>query len=199
MNQLKLYILTGVLLLLAASCAVTDVDRKADFAHYRTFTWGKSESTVKNPVYESELISKQIRNTVEEEFAKRGITHDQYNPDFVVSYKTFTEQKQEMRGGGYYGYPMGFYPWRFYRYPLFYGYPYWGARQESTYTEGTLIIDIFDKKTNELIWRGSVKGNVDDISALQKQIRKGIRAIMKKYPVTPRQPLPLIKEEKIIS
>jgi hypothetical protein len=199
MKKVKLYALAGVLLLFAAGCAVTDVDRNADFMRYHTFVWGKSESNVKNPVYESDLISKQIRTTVEGEFAKRGITHDRNNPDFVVSYKTFTEQKQELRGGGYYGYPMGLYPWRFYRYPMFFGYPYFGPQQQSTYTEGTLIIDITDKKTNELVWRGYVKGKVDDISGLQKQIRKGIKAIMKKYPVTPQQPLPLIKDEKIIS
>jgi hypothetical protein len=201
MKGIKLYMLACVLLLIATSCAVTDIDKRTDFTSYRTFTWGKAESNVENPVYESELISKNIRSTIEKEFAKRGISEDPTDPDFVVSYKTFTEQKPELTSGGYYGYPRGLYPWRFYRYHMFYGLPYgWSTpRQERTYTEGTLMIDITDKKTKELVWRGVVKGNVEDLSALQKQIQKGIKAIMKKYPVTPQDPLPLMKDEKTIS
>lgn len=50
------------------------------------------------------------------------------------------------------------------------------------YTEGTLIIDVIDAKTNEHVWRGLVKGNVTDVKALQKSIDKGVKAIIKKYP-----------------
>lgn len=191
--------MASILLLLAGSCAITDVDRSADFRSYRTFAWGKSKEEVKNPVYKSDLISKNIQQTVEREFAKRGISMDNRNPDFVVSYHTHTERKQEVRGGNFYGYGFPYFG-RFYRYPFgMWGYPFaWSAPVESTYTEGTLIIDITDHKTRELVWRGTVKGNVDNISNLQKQIQKGIKAIMKKYPVTPEEPLPL-KEEKVIS
>ena len=41
-----------------------------------------------------------------------------------------------------------------------------------SYTEGTLIIDVTDAKTDELVWRGAVTGKVDDVSNLQKQIVK---------------------------
>jgi hypothetical protein len=63
------------------------------------------------------------------------------------------------------------------------GMPYaYAEPQTYNYTEGTLIIDA---KTDELVWRGAATGKVDDVSNLQKQIVNGIRAIMKKYPVTP--------------
>ena len=65
-----------------------------------------------------------------------------------------------------------------------------GPRESTTeYTEGTLILDIIDVKTDELLWRGSVSGDVEDTSRLRKKLEKGIRAIMKKYPVTPDEPL----------
>jgi hypothetical protein len=66
-----------------------------------------------------------------------------------------------------------------------------------TFTEGTLIIDITDSKTKELVWRGTVSGNVDNVGDLEKQIRKGIKAILKKYPVTPQQPLPVEDKDAI--
>jgi hypothetical protein len=67
--------------------------------------------------------------------------------------------------------------------------------QHYTYTEGTLIIDILDTKTNEVVWRGTVAGKVDDVANLQKQIDKGIRAILKKYPVTP-DTAPVLMDKK---
>jgi hypothetical protein len=193
------YATVGLLLLVATSCAVTDFDRTADFTRYRTFAWGKSEVNVKNPVHNSKLINKNIKTTVENELAKRGISRNDKDPDFMISYHTYTEQKQEATGGNYYGYPFS--PFRFYPYGFGWGFPYgWNSTPRTiTITEGTLIIDITDSKTNELVWRGTVSGNVDNVSNLEKQIRKGIKAILKKYPVTPQQPLPAMEDKDAIS
>lgn len=191
--KLNFSILAIAMLLFASGCAVTDFDRSADFKSYRSFSWGEAELNVKNPVYSSDLIDKNIKRTIESEFAKRGISYNEGSSDVVVSYKTFTEQKQES-----YGSPYGYSPYPFFRYGFFpyglgWGYPfYYGNNNRvKTVTEGTLIIDITDRATNELVWRGSIEGDVDDVKNLQKQISKGIKAIMKKYPVTPDEPLRL--------
>jgi hypothetical protein len=192
------YIIAG-LLLIAAGCAVTDFDRSADFSRYRTYAWGKAEVDVKNPVHDSKLINKNIKATVENEFAKRGITRNDRSPDFLISYHTYTEQKERTTGGNYYGYPFSLF--RFYPYGFGWGIPY-GLQtppRMETVTEGTLIIDVTDSKTKDLVWRGTVTGTVDNVSGLQRQIRKGIKAILKKYPVKTNEPLPLIKDEDAIS
>src|ERR1051325_11459745 len=82
----------------------------------------------------------------------------------------------------YRGFPMWGYPY------MGYG-PYGYGPGSYQYTEGTLIVDVVDAKTNEHIWRGLVKGNVSDVKALQKSIATGVKAIMKKYPgsVNPKQ------------
>jgi len=171
------------MLLALTGCAVTDLDRSVDFAAYRTFDWGEADIKVENPVYESDLINKNIRHTVEEEFEKRGIVRDRESPDFIISYHTYTEQKERYSRNPYYAYP--YYPFRFY--PFFYwGWPHvYGPPYAEQYTEGTLIIDITDAKSDELLWRGTVSGKVDDVKNLQKQIAKGVRAIIKKYPLEP--------------
>jgi hypothetical protein len=195
------YLMAGLLLFFLASCAVTDFDRSADFTRYRTFAWGKSEVNVKNPVHNSDLINKNIRATVENEFAKRGITRNEEAADFLVSYHTYTEQKEQTTGGNYYGYPFS--PFSFYPFGFGWG---WGmpygmrtAPRMETITEGTLIVDVTDRKTKELVWRGTVKGTVDNVSDLQRQIRKGIKAILKKYPVKTSEPLPLVQDKDVIS
>jgi hypothetical protein len=187
-NRLSICLaIAGVLLL--GSCAVTDMSQEADFSQYKTFGWGKAEISVSNPAYKSGLISSRIKKSVKDEFEKHGIKYDKSNPDLLVSYETFTAEKQRMSAGYGYGgmYPFMFGgPW-FYR-PYMWGYPYmygpygFGPGGSYQYTEGTLIIDVIDAKTNEHIWRGLVKGNVSDVKALQKSISKGVKAIMKKYP-----------------
>ncbi len=183
----KINFLIGALFLMTG-CAVTDVDKTVDFKSYNTYQWGPSEVKVTNPIYNSDLIGKNIRNTVNQELAKRGMREDSVNGDFIISYQTYTEKKEQTMANHYQ--PFGFYPYGFFSYrffPFAYGFPYgWNSRPvTTTVTEGTLIIDITDRKTNDLVWRGSVKGNVDSVSSLQNQIRKGIKAILKKYPVKP--------------
>jgi hypothetical protein len=200
MRKNKLYIVAvGLFLFGLSSCAVTDFDRSADFYQYKTFAWGKSEVDVSNPLYESDLIRKRIRHAVEEEFARRGIVKSNANPDFVVRYHTYTEEKERTTGGTPYSYR--YFPFRFY--PFLYGwgyaYPFVDRPQTTEYTEGTLILDIIDRRSDELVWRGSVSGSVDDESRLRKQIEKGIKAIMKKYPVTPDQPVHLDPDRDVIS
>ena len=199
MSKKNIFLSFGLILFGLSGCAVTDFDKSADFTRYKTFAWGESEVEVKNPVYDSDLINDRIRNTVEGEFAKRGIVKSSRNPDFVVRYHTFTEDKQRAAGG--YPYSYRYYPFAFYPFAFGYGYPhYWMTPpQVREYTEGTLILDIIDNRSDELVWRGSVSGNVDDVSSLKKQIEKGIKAIMKKYPVSPDEPLNIGQDSDVIS
>lgn len=196
--KLKLfYIFLSLSLIGLGGCAVTDLDHTADFSRYKTYAWGKSDIDVSNPLYNSDLISKRIRTTVDEEFAKRGIVKNENDPDFIVRFHTYTEKKEQTSGG--YPYTYGYFPYGWYPFAFRWGYfPYLLLRPQTTreYTEGTLVLDIIDQQSDELVWRGSVSGNVDDVSALKKQIEKGIRAIMKKYPVTPGDQL-ILKPEAI--
>jgi hypothetical protein len=165
-----------------AGCAVTDVDKTVDFNRLQTYSWGESEIKVENPLYRGDLINKRIKHAVEDEFNRIGLRKDDKHPDFLVSYKTYTEKKeQQYSNNGYYPYAP-FFPYRFGFYPFAYGWPY-GNTRSYTYTQGTLILDITDKATNEVVWRGSVKGNIEQTSNIEKLIRKGIKAIIKKYPV----------------
>jgi hypothetical protein len=198
MKAKNIYLLLAMILVGLSGCAVTDFDRSANFSKYKTFGWGKSDVKVSNPLYESDLINKRIKAAVEEEFAKRGIVKAEADPDVIVRYHTYTEEKERTSGG--YPYSYRFFPYAFYPF----GFGWWGlplvSPQTTTqYTEGTLIVDIIDNRTNDLIWRGSVTGDVKDVSGIKKQIEKGVRAIMKKYPVSPEMPLDLGQDEKAIS
>ena len=147
------YIFFTALIFSLSGCAVTEFDHSVNFNQYRTFGWGTADLSSNNPLYRGDLISRRIKSTIENEFAKRGIEYNASNPDFVVSYQTFTEKVQHnyYNGGGFYG-PFSPFGYRFYPYGFGYGFfPYggYGPSYPSSYTEtaGTLVIDIADKKT----------------------------------------------------
>ena len=172
--------------LLLGSCAVTDMSHETDFNQYHTFGWSTATVNVDNPIYKSGLISKNIRKNVKDQFEKHGLVYTAKDPDLLVSYETFTKEKQQMYSNYYGGYPYMY--GMYYRgFPMMWGYPYmpyggYGGPANRYFTEGTLIIDITDARTNEQVWRGAVKGNVSDVKVLSKSIDKGVKAIMKKYP-----------------
>ena len=42
---------------------------------------------------------------------------------------------------------------------------------------------MIDAHTKQLLWRGTVQGVVDSPKRLERQIARGVRKIMKEYPV----------------
>jgi hypothetical protein len=190
--------LVGIIIL--GSCAVTDIDRSADFNQYKTFGFGKPVVEVEDPAFRSGLIEDRIKSTLRQEFQKRGLTYAQKNPDLIVTYQTYTKEKSYTDAYGYmspyrFWYGPGFYRWG----PAFYpyrGYPYGGQRAYN-YTEGTLIVDINDRESGDHIWRGMVRGRVTE-SALQKQVDKAVKAIAKKYPVKQDDRIKLPTDNEVI-
>lgn len=202
-TKLNIYLSAFLVMLLGmdgctSNRVATSMDRSVNFREYRTFGFMQSNNQAEHPVYKGELIDKNIKTAVKEEFEKRGMVYDPTDPDLLVGYSTYTEKRRETTGGFAYPYaPYGFHPYGFGWGMGFggwggWGYPYGGWANQPrtyTYTEGTLILDMVDNKTNELIWRGSIEGDVDNIGKLQKKIDKGVQAILKEYPVKSVDPL----------
>jgi len=83
---------------------------------------------------------------------------------------------------------------------------WWGTADASLiggriydYTEGTLIIDAIDAKSNQLIWRGSISDAVNDPTDLHKKALKAVDIIFKKFPVKQSDPSIKLKDSKPIA
>lgn len=200
MKRYMFAVLIGVLSLSGcASLVKTEVDNQASFTNYKTFQWLAPDVKVgKNPRYNSNLIDRNIRQAVEQGFAQRGILKSVESPDLLVQYHTYTEKKEQSYGNYNYGpyYPYmgwGRFGWgRGFGWGMpYYGYGWGnGYNRTMTITEGTLVLDVVDARSKELIWRGSIQGEVDNVNQLQRRAEKAAQAIMKKYPVPPVQTPP---------
>ena len=54
---------------------------------------------------------------------------------------------------------------------------------EQDYKEGTLVVDLYDAKTKQLIWRGSAEDTVsNDAAKNEKNLDKSVVKMFKKFP-----------------
>ena len=180
----------GIAVLLFSSCSSLkvyyDYDKSVDFSKYTTFEyygWAKESDKII-----SSLDRERIEDAFGYEFASRGLKYVQSDGDLVVTLFITVEQKtgvtydtQTYGGyyyGGYYGYGPGW-GWG----P---GYATTTTVREYDYNVGTLVVDVFDKKSEKLIWEGIGQKALDDNPASKaKNIQKAAAQIMWNYPVKP--------------
>lgn len=161
-----------------------DYDKSVDFSKYRTYEyygWAKESDKVMN-----ELDKKRIEGAFASEFAKRGLTYVESGGDLVVSLFIVVQQKTGVTYttdtyGGYYGGYYGRGPgWG------------WGPTYSTTtaheydYNVGTLVIDVFDKKSEQLIFEGIGQKTLDNNpNSKDRNVQKAVAEIMWNFPVKP--------------
>jgi hypothetical protein len=168
--------IAGALLLpviLLAQSVQREWDKKYDFATVKTFamkigtSWGNqlSENRVMNDL--SEAITERGWKKVESESAA----------NVVVVVHGATQQKQTLNtfysgmGGGYGYYGMGG------------GGMATGTTTVSEYTVGTLVVDIFDTKTKNLVYRGTASDEINkDPKKNEKKLDKAAEKLFKDFP-----------------
>src|SRR5438270_2542710 len=151
-----------------AQQVTTDFDHQANFAQYKTYSWEEMKPS-------NSLWDARIKSAVDAQLQAKGWTRVDSGGDVcVVAVKT--TQTQRSLQTFYDGFGGGW-RWR--------GF---GGMGESTtteqdYKEGTLVVDLYDAKTKELIWRGSAEDSLSDKEAKnEKNLDKGVAKMFKKFP-----------------
>lgn len=162
-------ILTALLISTSVLARVNvDYDKSADFSKYRTFAWKKGTPS-KDP-----LMEKRIRDAVEQELKAKGLSRADSAPDiFVVTHASSRKEQQvQIDNLGYSGY----------------GGRGWYSRGPTSVNVyeipiGTLMVDLVDAKTNELVWRGLAEKTLSEKpEKVAKLIYKVVKKMFKKYP-----------------
>jgi len=137
-----------------------DFDPAVDFKAYKTYMWMQvAAPEQQHPSGMNELLEKRFIAAIDATLASKGFTKSETAPaDFVVHFVGTTAEKVDFTsyytGWGYYG--------------------WYGGTQvvAQPYTEGTLIIDVFDATSKAMAWRGTATGAVDPtISPEERNMR----------------------------
>jgi hypothetical protein len=158
-----------VFVLTAASLAQqvkTDYDRDANFSKYKTFSFEKIQT-------QDPLWVDRIKSAVTAALTAKGLSQVDSGGDISVVAVGMTKTQQRL-DTFYNGFGGG---WRF-------GGRFGDATTTTeTYQVGTLVIDMFDSGTKELLWRGSASGTVSNNSKNNiKNLDKGVQKMFKSYP-----------------
>lgn len=182
----------GLVVLLLSACAqgprvYTDADPAADFAQFRTFAFIDTAGKNVDAQYQT-LSGQRLEDAITAALEARGYEVDIHHPDLLVNFNLYTAEKTRTSPpvyyGGYYGYRSGMYV----------GWPgYVTPGHVDNYTEGTLTVDLVDRRSNQMVWEGTAIARVT--SAARKNpdeaLRNAVAAIFAQYPYVAGSNMPL--------
>jgi hypothetical protein len=167
------FVLIGMILLSGIASAQqvkTDYDRAANFAQYKTYSWEQVKT--KDP-----LDADRIKKAVNATLAVKGWKQVDSGGDISLVAMEITRDQQTLNtfydgiGGGW--------GWR-----RFGGGGFGEATTTTdTYKVGTVVVDLFDTKTKQLIWRGTASDTLSNNSDKNiKNLDKGVDKMFKHFP-----------------
>lgn len=161
----------------------SDFDPTADFSKYRTWDWmpGTEAVVSKDPVRDNAILRGRIQTAVANVLIDRGYKLDMDDPDFYVAYHVAFEDKMDLEVvNNYYGYPYAG------SYAATWGPTIYGQQvQQRSWEQGTLLLDILDGKSRQLVWRGSAQAEVypeQDPNQRQKNINNVAKKVLDQFP-----------------
>jgi Domain of unknown function (DUF4136) len=149
----------------ATAQVMTDWDHAADFTKYKTYSWLKVEAG-------DTLWAERLRGDVDAQLAAKGWTKVAANGDATVM--AFRKKTSDQTLNTFYDGFVGGWGWRGF------GNTGFATTTTETVTVGNVVVDIFDARTQKLLWRGKdtddLSGNADkNINKLQVDVRKMFR------------------------
>jgi hypothetical protein len=173
-SKRAVFVLMGMVVLFAGKLSAgqvkTDYDRDVNFGQYKTYTWEQVKT-------QDPLDVDRIESGVNAALAAKGWTQVDSGGDVSVMAMEITHDQQTLNtfyegfGGGW--------GWRRF------GAGGFGEATTTTetYKVGTLVVDLFDAKTKQLIWRGNSSDTLSNNSNKNiKNLDKDVEKMFDKFP-----------------
>ena len=160
--------LVAVLGAVFAQQVKTDFDHQANFSQYKTYSW--QEIKAADPLW-----NPRIKSAVDAQLAAKGWTQVDSGGDVAIVAIATTNTERTLQT--FYDGMGGGWRWR--------GFGGMGeaTTTEQDYKEGTLLVDMYDGKTKQLIWRGSAEDTLSNKAEKnEKNLDKGVAKMFKKFP-----------------
>lgn len=168
---MKIFKVLGVMNLMLCLFAISaqaqsvqsDFDRSFNLSKLKTFNFAIQKRSPNDPLAQDSLNNERIKDALESKLNISGFKlENDTKPDFAVAYYVTTKNKFNFTD---------------------YSAPRWFGRRDISvdqYTEGTLIVDIIDPTTKQLIWRGRASGAVE-LKDLDKKINKSVEKLVQQF------------------
>ena len=205
--KMIIWITVGIFIVMLVGCSTTynavssDYDKSVDFTKYKTFAWLPDKADTSNTPYNNEIIRNNIRNYFGLCMSDRAYTFDAENPDLLMqlvitntkkervisSYQSSYYYRPYYYGSHYYSpYSYGYHYRNYSTYRYGYsGYPGYSTIQKEKYVNGSITLNLIDRKANKLVWSGTAEGDIYDPSQISSDLHPAVHNILDEYPVKP--------------
>lgn len=142
----------------------TDYDHHANFSQYHTYYWERVKTS--DPLWQS-----RIQDAVDHELQAKGWQRVENGGDVALTAVGSARNQQE-----YQTFYDGLGGWR------------WGGfgettTQVETYRIGALVLDLYDARTKQLIWRGVSQDTLSDKPEKnEKKLEKSVNKMLEHFP-----------------
>lgn len=166
----------GLMLLGGGSTIAQDVSTNSmpgtDFSKYHTYRWVPIEGAA-TP---NQILDAQIKGSIDSQLAAKGLTKtDGEKADLFIGYQVSIDQARQWNaystGGLRWGGGMG-------------------SVTSSTISIGTLVLDMYDPTTKQLVWTGRATKTLDPNNSQekkQKNLDKAMAKLLKNFLPAPKK------------
>jgi hypothetical protein len=162
MGRLLLGLLVPFLVL--ADRSEIDFDPEADFTQFKTFALRRGTIHSRKPELNNELVHKKVDAALRTHLTAKGLTEVNAKPDVGVVWTLGSAERRDAV-----------------RTPS--GRRRWSARAAALrYTEGTLVIDLHQTSTRELVYRATYVDDESNAGKLSQKLEKDVAKALEKYP-----------------
>jgi hypothetical protein len=166
----KILMLTGFLCFMSSGVFAQDVyvtsSPSASFSSYHTYAWGQQQNP--NQIANS-FLAQEAQTQINAQLKSKGLkmVQESDNPDLVVVGSGGLKTQTSYNAWGMRGIGGGM-----------------GGITPQQNVSGTLVVDIYDVKAKELVWRGVAQGSLNEKNSQKNMqlVDKAVVKMFKKYP-----------------
>ena len=155
----------------------SDFTKSYQLQTLKTFAFKQQHRFSRDPLANNDIWANDVRQALRSDFSTHGMTEaTNGNPDFYVAFYVGLKDRYDIDSVSY-GLPVfhrGFRSAAWWGWPR--GYDVWAV----PYTESTLIVDVIDAHTNQLVWRGYDNDTLN-VSNPDKTLSKAVDKVVTRF------------------
>ena len=161
----------GLMLLAGGSTPAQDVSTNVmpgtDFSKYHTYKW----VLITGATTPNQIVDAQIKSSIDSQLAAKGLTKtDDDKADLFIGYQVSIDQEKQWNAYGTGGLRWG---------------GGMGTATSSIISIGTLVLDMYDPATKQLVWTGRATKTLDpgnNQEKRQKNLNNAMAKLLKNFP-----------------
>lgn len=181
-----------LMILFFASCG-TKVDNKTPpktLSSYNSYSFLPNKDTIQTSSFDNAMVNELVIDQIRHNMDENKYRLDRNQPDILVHYYLMLDEEMAANSNPVYtnytyfrpGYYVGPY-YGNYAYNNYFTIPRISGTniEQVSYKEGTMVIDFIDRRTNEIIWRGTASDKITPRN-FEEQIKNNVNTIFGKLP-----------------